>query len=53
MHSGGSARDETGTTPSVELPGYGGSGLRPGVDLEDWEGLASLLDDEVDSGAAR
>lgn len=29
----------------VELPVFGGSGLRPGVDLEDKEGLAVLLDE--------
>ncbi|MFN0281426.1 MAG: type II toxin-antitoxin system VapB family antitoxin [Kineosporiaceae bacterium] len=32
---------------SVELPVYGGSGLRPGVDLGDREALAELLDDPV------
>jgi Bacterial antitoxin of type II TA system, VapB len=46
-------RDETGPDPSVELPVYGGSGLRPGVDLEDREGLAALLDEEAGTGAAR
>jgi len=29
----------------VSLPRYGGSGLRPGVDLEDKGALARLLDD--------
>jgi hypothetical protein len=29
---------------ALELPVYGGSGLRPGVDLEDGEALAALLD---------
>jgi len=28
-----------------ELPVYGGSGLRPGVDLDDRDALAELLDD--------
>lgn len=30
----------------VELPVFGGSGLRPGVDLEDKDALAELLDGE-------
>lgn len=30
---------------AVDLPTYGGSGLRPGVDLEDKDALAELLDD--------
>ncbi len=30
---------------AVTLPVFGGSGLRPGVDLEDKEGLAALLDE--------
>lgn len=29
----------------VDLPVYGGGGLRAGVDLEDKEGLAELLDE--------
>lgn len=32
--------------PPVELPTYGGSGLRPGVDLEDKDALAELLDED-------
>ncbi len=36
----------------VRLPTFGGSGLRPGVDLEDKDGLAALLDDEADARAA-
>jgi hypothetical protein len=36
----------------VALPVFGGSGLHPGVDLEDKEGLASLLDDQAPSRAA-
>jgi len=34
------------------LPTFGGSGLRPGVDLEDKDGLAMLLDEDGDSRAA-
>jgi len=30
----------------VALPVYGGSGLQPGVDLEDKDGLAELLGDD-------
>jgi hypothetical protein len=29
----------------LDLPTFGGSGLRPGADLEDKEGLAAILDD--------
>ncbi len=36
----------------VDLPAYGGSGLRPGVDLEDKDALAALLDDEGPGRAA-
>ena len=36
----------------VELPTYGGSGLLPGVDLEDKAALAALLDEERDARAA-
>lgn len=36
----------------LDLPVFGGSGLRPGVDLEDKEGLAALLDDETAAHAA-
>jgi hypothetical protein len=32
--------------PVVDLPTFGGSGLRPGVDLEDKEALASVLDED-------
>lgn len=35
-----------------DLPVFGGSGLRPGVDLEDKEGLAALLDDETSTHAS-
>lgn len=34
-------------TSDVEIPTYGGSGLQPGVDLEDKAALAELLDDET------
>lgn len=34
------------------LPTYGGSGLRPGVDLTDKDALAELLDDSESSRAA-
>ena len=36
----------------VRLPTYGGSGLRPGVDLTDKDALAELLDDGERSHAA-
>lgn len=36
----------------VTLPTFGGSGLRPGVDLEDRDALAALLDEERDARAA-
>ena len=32
---------------AVELPTYGGSGLQPGVDLEDKDALAALLDENA------
>lgn len=38
---------------SVELVTYGGSGLVPGVDLEDKAALALILGDEGRPGAAR
>jgi len=38
---------------AVRLPTFGGSGLRPGVDLEDKQALAELLDgDGADARAA-
>ena len=37
---------------AVTLPSYGGSGLRPGVDLEDKDALSALLDEERDIRAA-
>ncbi len=36
----------------VDLPVYGGSGLQPGVDLENKEALAELLDAHEDLRAA-
>jgi hypothetical protein len=36
-----------------ELPVFGGSGLQPGVDLEDKESLASLLGDDLPTNARR
>lgn len=36
----------------VDLPVFGGSGLRPGVDLEDKEALAALLGDDGPARAA-
>jgi hypothetical protein len=45
------ARSELGTTADVHLPVYGGSGLRPGVDLEDKEGLDALLEEPGDHAA--
>lgn len=36
---------------SVRLPTFGGSGLQPGVDLEDKDALAELLD-EAEARAA-
>lgn len=37
----------------VTLPVFGGSGLLPGVDLEDKDALAALLGDDAPSHAAR
>lgn len=36
----------------VALPTFGGSGLQPGVDLEDKDGLARILDEDRDARAA-
>jgi plasmid stability protein len=41
------------TARRVVLPTDGGSGLRPGVDLEDKEALADLLGDNESFRAAR
>ena len=37
---------------AVTFPTFGGSGLRPGVDLDDKDALASLLDDDERPRAA-
>lgn len=46
------ARSEHAEEPGAagELPVYGGSGLQPGVDLEDKESIAALLDGGDESG---
>jgi hypothetical protein len=36
----------------IDLPAYGGSGLQPGVDLEDRDALAELLDTDGPERAA-
>jgi hypothetical protein len=41
-----------GEPAPLSLPVFGGSGLHRGVDLEDKDGLAALLDDEVGPRAA-
>jgi Arc/MetJ-type ribon-helix-helix transcriptional regulator len=46
------ARHEVPDVDATSLPVFGGSGLRPGVDLEDKEGLAALLDEPADARAA-
>lgn len=43
--------ERPGPREPVELPVFGGSGLQPGVDLEDKEALAALLNDEGSSHA--
>lgn len=45
-------RDER-STGGVALPRYGGSGLLPGVDLEDKDSLAELLDEPPGARAPR
>jgi len=35
------------STAELVLPTFGGSGLRPGVDLDDKESLAALLDESA------
>lgn len=45
--------DRTSTRAPVEIPTYGGSGLQPGVDLEDKEALAELLGDNLIPGDPR
>lgn len=46
------ARDPVASPTAPDLPVFGGSGLRPGVDLEDKDGLAALLDEPADTRAA-
>ncbi|MGH8937899.1 MAG: type II toxin-antitoxin system VapB family antitoxin [Actinomycetes bacterium] len=46
------ARHAPGRPDRVELPVFGGSGLRPGVDLEDKDGLAAVLDEGADASGA-
>jgi Arc/MetJ family transcription regulator len=41
-----------GLAAPLDLPVFGGSGMHPGVDLENREGLAALLDDEAGTHAA-
>ena len=41
------------STAEVVLPRYGGSGLLPGVDLDDKESLAALLDESSEPRAPR
>lgn len=47
-----STRSEAIPADAAELPVFGGSGLRPGVDLEDKEALAELLDSDGPDRAA-
>ncbi len=44
------AERSSGVRAAVRLPTFGGSGLQPGVDLEDKDALAALLD-EGEAGA--
>lgn len=44
--------EQTQDRRPVTLPVFGGSGLRPGVDLEDKEAIAELLD-EAPTDASR
>ncbi len=46
-------RDSPDDAAALELPVYGGSGLQPGVDLEDKDALAVLLGDEESAIAGR
>ncbi|HET7476145.1 MAG TPA: hypothetical protein VFJ97_09010 [Dermatophilaceae bacterium] len=41
-----------GSRPAVDLPVFGGSGLQPGIDLENKEALAALLGDDGPARAA-
>lgn len=40
-----------GTPPPIDLPVFGGSGLRPRVDLENKDGLTVLLDEAAPQAA--
>jgi len=44
--------DQARTRGPVEIPTFGGRGLQPGVDLEDKDALATLLDGD-DAGRHR
>jgi len=46
------ARRDAEAAPELDLPVFGGSGLRPGVDLEDKDGLSLQLDRPDQDGAA-
>ena len=46
------ARAPDAGSTTVTVPTYGGSGLQPGIDLEDKEALSALLDEEHDIRAA-
>ena len=45
------AQSTQGASVELNLPRYGGNGLRPGVDLEDKEGLDALLDESGERAA--
>lgn len=45
--------ERAATRAPVEIPTYGGSGLQPGVDLDDKEALAELLGDNLIPGDPR
>jgi plasmid stability protein len=48
-----SAGDQSDARGRVVLPTDGGSGLQPGVDLEDKDALSQLLGDNARAGAPR
>jgi hypothetical protein len=41
------AQSAEGAATDLDLPRFGGSGLRPGVDLEDREGLDAVLEESA------
>lgn len=45
------AQSAQGATTALDLPTFGGSGLRPGVDLEDKDGLYALLEEPGEHAA--